>query len=495
MALEKNINLKVGDQVKLRDIANLDVEGADLDVRSGGSLNLEQAKLEVKARQGYYDPVFSARAGQTYEAQTGGIDPVFGPQVGGETWREDFSLGLQGVLPTGTRYELGSSMNRLSGERFDDDPDSPTAGEFLNLDWQYRSFTGITVAQPLLRDFWIDAGRLNIQLAKNDLKMSEQSFQLLTMDIIQRVALAYYDLLAARDQIKVQEKALQLAAQLVDENKKKVAVGTLAPLDERQAESQAATTRAELSRVTYEAQAAENILKILITDEYGTLHAVTLEPADQLVAVFQAFTLAESWRTGLEMRPDYLMAKEEVERQNIVLKYRKNQLFPALDLVGTYGRNGLGESSGESFETIGDNNYPTYGGAVVLNLPLTFRTERNRYKQTVLEKQRAILSLKRVENDVLRSISDALNLVRNAYAATQSTREARRFAEDALEAEQKKLGVGKSTSFEVLQLQRDLTQAAADEITAMAAYNKALHQIYFREGTILQKTKVNVNIR
>lgn len=493
MALEKNISIKIGDRIALGDVENLDVQSADLDLRSGGRLGVEQARLEVYRSYAYYDPVFNARAGQRYEAQTGGIDPLFGLQSGGDRWNEDFSAGLNGVLPTGTRYNLGTSLNRLSGTETGFDTNGFGFSE--NIPWQYRTRAGITVVQPLLRDFWIDGGRLNIKLAKNDLKMSEHAFQLLVMDIVHRVAIAYFDLLAARDQVKVQQKALQLSEQLVSENKKKVAVGTLAPLDERQAESQAATTRSELNTSTYEAEAAENILKALITDEYGAIQAVALEPTDRLLAVYQAFTLAESWRTGLESRPDYLLAKEEVERQNIFLKYYKNQLFPALDVEGTYGRNGLGESTSDSLESIDNNRFPTWGGAVVLRFPLTFRDERGRYKQTKIEKQRAVLSLKRVENEVLRGIDDSLKLVRSAHAATESTREARRFSEDALDAGQKKLEVGKSTSFEVLQLQRDLTEAAAAEILALSEYNKALHQVYFREGTTLQRMKVKLEMK
>ena len=490
MALERNLSIQVGDQINLGDTA-------DLDLRSGGKLGLEEARLLLSESYGYYDPQFSASAGQKFNARTpsGDIDPVFGSLSGNETWIEQFSLGLNGVLPTGTRYDIGGSINRLSGRTLDTDFLSLTFGQFLNIPWQYRSQAGITVTQPLLRDFWIDAGRMNIKLARNSLKMSELSLQLLVMDIIQRVATAYFDLVAARDQITVQEKALELANQLVAENNKKKDVGALALLDVRQSESQAATAKSDLTRANYDAQAAENVLKSLMTDEFATMQAAILEPTDKLLAVYQAFTLAESWRIGLETRPDYLLARQEVEARNIILQYRKNQLFPALDVVGTYGRNGLGASTSDSLESLDDNRFPHYGGAVVLRFPFTFRAERDSYKRGKIQKQAAILRLKRVENEVLREIDDALKLVRSAYAATESTREARKFAEEALGAGQKKMEVGRGTSFEVLQLQRDLTAASAAEILALAEYNKALHQIYFREGTTLQRMKVLLDLK
>lgn len=483
MALERNLSIQIGDNVSLGSTA-------DLDVRSGGRLGLEDARLQLEQLYGYYDPVFSARAGQTFDQKSGGIDAATGLVTDGDAqWTEDFRVGIQGVLPSGTRYELLGTMNRLSGG-------THLESVFVvNDPWQYRSQLGVSVTQPLLRDFWIDRDRLNIKLAKKTIKRSELSFRLLVMNVLQKVAAAYYDVLAARQQIKVQEKALELAQQLVTENKKKVEVGTLAPLDERQAESQAAKAKSDLTAAIFDAQTAENTLKGLITHEYSGVQPVSIEPTEKLVAVFQAFSLAESWRTGLEQRPDYLLAKQDLENREISLQYRRNQLFPALDLVATYARNGLGSTTSDSLETIDDNRFPRYSGAVVLTFPLTFKAERNAYKSAKLAKQVAILSLKRVEDSVLVDIDTAIKQVKSTYDATESSRQARIYAEEALSAEQKKLENGKSTSFQVLQFQRDLTDASSKEIKALSDYNKALHNLYFREGTTLERNKVTLELK
>jgi outer membrane protein TolC len=107
----------------------------------------------------------------------------------------------------------------------------------------------------------------------------------------------------------------------------------------------------------------------------------------------------------------------------------------------------------------------------------------------------AIDTLKLVEDSVLQEIDIALKLVKSAYETTESTRAARKFAEEALDAEQKKLEAGRSTSFVVLQLQKDLTDAAALEIRATAEYNKALHQLYFREGTTFERNKIHLEVK
>ena len=490
MALERNLSIQIGDRVALGDTA-------DLDVRSGGRIGLEDTRLQLEDAYGYYDPVVAGRAGQNFEARTGGTDPTTGLALPGEDqWTENFRLGVAGYLPTGARYELASAMSRLSGgEHLDTDPLSPTFGLRVADSWEYRSQAAITVTQPLLKNFWTDQGRTEIKLRKNAIRRSEWAFRLLVMDIVKRVADAYYDLLAARDQIRVQAKALELAQQLVAENRKKVEVGTLAPLDERQAEAQAATAKSDLTAAIFASQEAENLLKALISHEFTGIQPTTIEPTEKLVAVFQALNLAESWRTGLEQRPDYLLAKQELENRDIALVFRKNQLYPQLDVVGTYGRSGLGGSTADSWETIDDNRFPNWGGAIILSFPLTSKSERSAYKSAKLAKQASILGLKRVEDSILQEIDIALKAVKSAYDATESSRQARIYAEEALSAEQKKLENGKSTSFQVLQFQRDLTDASSKEIRALSAYNKALHNLYFREGTTLDRNKVTLELK
>jgi outer membrane protein TolC len=100
-----------------------------------------------------------------------------------------------------------------------------------------------------------------------------------------------------------------------------------------------------------------------------------------------------------------------------------------------------------------------------------------------------------LEQAVIREFDDAVKQVRSAYAAIEATREARVFAEAALDAEQKKLENGKSTNFQVLELQDALTQARAAEIDALSDYNRALHNLYFREGSTLQRNKIQLEVK
>lgn len=456
-----------------------------------GNTTPQVSQLRLDGTYGVYDPVLTGKGGQNFNKRPGAFNSSLGTTFpASDNWNEDFSLDVKGGLPTGAQYDLGSSLGRSSGRRF-----NVGTGTFVNQPFQYSSLAQVSFSQPLLKNLWIDSGRLQIKLAKKDLKISKLDLETTIIDVVHQVSQSYYDLIAAREQVKVREMALQLKEQFVSDTKKKVQAGSSAPLDEKQAESEAAVARGDLIKARNNAELAENVMKSLISDQFVTLHDTTLEPSEKLMALTQAINVVESWRTGLEMRPDYLKQKEQLERNKIEVTYTKNQLFPAIDLTGTYGRNGIGGTTLDSLDTIGDNRFPRWGGGAVLTLPLSRITERSQNKIAKLNVQNAVLQLKAKEEDVVRQIDDVVKQIRSALATIDASREARVFAEAALDAEQKKLENGKSTNFQVLQLQDKLTQARSAEIDAMTNYNKALHDLYWREGSTLQRAKIDVQVK
>ena len=102
---------------------------------------------------------------------------------------------------------------------------------------------------------------------------------------------------------------------------------------------------------------------------------------------------------------------------------------------------------------------------------------------------------KKQEQDILVAIENAIGDARNGIERVKASAEASAYAESALQAEQKKLESGKSTSFNVLQLQRDLTERRSDEIRALADYNRALANIAFQEATTLERNHFAVTFK
>ena len=310
--------------------------------------------------------------------------------------------------------------------------------------------------------------------------------------VVRDVMLAYYELVFAREDVLAKEKALERATRLSAENRRKVEVGTMAPLDEKQAESEAATARADLIFALQVLGTRENDLVRLITDNYEQWQGARIVPTESLLAVPQAYNLPSSWVSALTYRPDFNSIRAEVERQGLEVRLAHNQLFPRLDIVGSYGRAGVDRRFSPTLDQVRREDLPRYSVGAVLSVPLGNRGARGRYGQSKTLRDRLELEMKQLHQDILVQVENAIGDAQGSYQRVTATREASAAAQAAYEAEVKKLENGKSTSFNVLTLQRDFTDRRSAEIRALADYNRALAELYFNEGTILDKRRITI---
>ncbi len=478
------------------------------------------SRFNLRAAYGAYDPVFTVGGEHDYSLSPGGVDDVGRTYSGTETDTDSFRSSFQGVLPWGLNYNLGGNVSDTYGTRPSSGIDRTRAtivtnslpldnGNSINyLSTNYAVVSGrdpfesargtiglLQLRQPLLKGFWIDNTRLQIYLNRRDLRISELRLRDQVHQTITAVEEAYYNLMFSQENVKVQRAALELADRLLAENRKRVEVGALAPLDEKQAEAQAASSRADLLAAEGREDTQQRVLKSLLSDDYTKWANVRIEPTLTMFAVPQHFNLQESWRNGLSMRPDLQQQRINLEKQGQVVRYQKSQLYPQLDLLGTYGYTASDTEFSGTFRQFADRDNPYWSYGAQLSMPLTRTSERNNYKASKSAKDQISLVLRQLEQTVLIQIEDAIAVVNTSFQRVSATREARVYAEAALEAEQKKLASGKSTSFEVLRLQRDLTTARSAEIRALADYNIALAQLALNEGTTLERRQVNLEVR
>ena len=436
--------------------------------------------FDVSVARAVYDPVFAASAEHNYE-KSGSRLLSGGFSIPGSKSEDDsFTSSLGGALPWGMSYNFQGRTTDTYGN------------QSTNLFENTSGSVSVTLTQPLLRDSWIDGNRLTIKVAKNRVKWSEQGLRAQLISTVSSVEQTYFELIFAQENVKVYQQALQLAEQLFKENKKRVEVGVLAPLDEKQAEAQVATSRANLIAAESYLATQQNTLKQLITDDYASWGRAKLQSAESLASVKQLFDVRDSWSRGLNDRPDLLQSRIDLEKAGIDLKYYRNQLLPRLDLSGTYGHSGSQTEFSGALEDIRRGNEPFYGYGVQFSIPLGNAAARKRYQSGKLTVEQAVLSVKKLEQQVMFDIDEAINQAESSYESVLATREARNFAEAALDAEQKKLENGKSTSFNVLSLQTDLTDARSKEIRALANYNKALTALASAEGSTLDRRRIDV---
>jgi outer membrane protein TolC len=448
------------------------------------------ALFNLQGGYGAYDPTLNL-SGQ-HDHNEAGSQLLGGGFIipGSVSDDNSFSGGLTGALPSGATYSLNGNARDQYGHSFAVTPGGVLIQQPFENSGASASISG---NQPLLRNFWIDNNRLVIKISRNRLKYSEVQLKLQIMTIITTLEQAYYDLIYNRENVNVQTKAVELAERLVMENRKRLEVGALAPLDLQSAEAQAASSRAAVIAATSQLGTQERLVKSLITDAYSSDWAnVTLAPAGNLTAPVPVLNLQDSWAKGLAQRPELLQAKLDIERSGIQLKYDKNQLWPELDVFGTYGFNGSGKEFSDALGDLQTLNRPfyTYGGKI--SVPLSNLKARSTYKADKANIQQLVLTLKQLEQNTLILIDNDIGTIRANYDQVQATRAAREYEEAALDAEQKKLESGKSTTYTVLQVQRDLTTARGNEIQALDTYNKSLSQLSLHEGSALDRLQIRL---
>jgi outer membrane protein len=398
-----------------------------------------------------------------------------------------FNSGISGLTPWGMNYDFSGNISEQHANK-------SLGTNFFAGDSSSGSF-GVNVTQPLLKNFWIDNNRLTILVAKNRLKYSEQALRGQIITTVTAVENAYYELIYARENVKVEQEALVLAQTQLDQDQQRVQIGSLAPLDVQQDEAQVAQSRANLIAAQNTLSVDQNALKSLLTDDYSQWHNVEIEPVAKLSAERQLFDVQDSWNKGMTERPDLVQARLNVEQQGIQLKFYRNQLFPEVDLDASYGFNGAGNEYRDSFGQMNDGSRPFYSYGGQLIIPLSNAKARNNLKAGKVTEKQLLLQLKQFEQNVMVQIDNAVKNAESAWESVDATKSARSYAEAALDAEQKKYAVGKSTTFTVLQLQNNLTSARSQEIRALANYNQALASLAAAEGSSLQRDKLDLKVK
>lgn len=430
---------------------------------------------DLNSAYGGYDPTLNISGQHNFSR--------FGPEIYPPSSSESdtFQSGVGGSTPWGMTYNLNGGVGENYGFNANTNGFDTSSGQIQ-----------LSLTQPILKNFWIDGNRLAIKVARNRLKYSEQTLRQQIITTVTAVENAYYELVFAQQNVEVQQQALTLAQTQLDQDRQRVSVGTLAPLDVQQDQAQVASSQANLINAISTLGTDQRLLKNLITDEYSTWYNSPIQTTSPLQAPLELFDLQDSWNQGLRNRPDLIQAKLDVEQQGINLKYARNQLFPELDLIGSYGYSGQGQEFSGAFAQVNQGDRPFYSYGAQLSVPLSNLRARNSYKSARATEQQLLLRLKQLEQNIMVQIDNAVGVARSAYESVQATKQARVYAEAALDAEEKKYAVGKSTTFTVLQLQNNVTSTRSQEIRALANYEQALANLSQQEASTLERDQIDI---
>jgi outer membrane protein TolC len=442
--------------------------------------NPEIAAQSVISAEGYYVPfVFSnLDYGSTDSKGTNFFSGGDVVNTKNQVW--DFGAALP--VKTGGDVEVRWSNRR-----------SDTNNAFTTFNPIYRVGININVTQPLLRNLQIDVNRRQLKLSRINRQISDIQFRQSVINTVATTKQYYYDLVYAIDNLRAAQDSLNLAKKLLEENEIRVKVGTMAPLDIVEARSEVAAREVDvIVAENLVADNMDNLKRAIFPKNDPAMWATRIVPTTAPVAEPVPVDLDAAVISALENRTDVVAARKALERSDLDLLYRNNQVKPRLDFVAGYGGTGAGgtqlireEIGGPVVDTIpggyGDAvgeafgfDFPDWTVGVQFSYSIPNKTNKALQAQARLSKDQALVSLRRLELQVAQEVRTAGRGVLSGFKRVASTQAATELARERLDAEQKKFDAGMSTTFLVNQAQRDLATAEVAELQAIAEYRKSL---------------------
>jgi len=476
--------LPAGDRIELslgRAITLALENTLDLDV---ASYNYERASFGISGAQGAFDPFvqldLSAERSQS---------PTFVSTQAGDTKTQKGNLTFGGLLEWGTTYQAGWNNQRQ---------DSFSQG-FTLYNPSYQSNLYLSATQPLLRNFGKAVQTRFIVQARITRDLTAWDFVRSVQLAVQNVENAYWDLLYAQESLLAKKEALDRAKDLNRITKIKIDVGALAPIDIVQTEVTIAQREQDIIIAEGQIGDAQDRLKRLLNVNTAADWGRPIVPTDRPGYDEVRVDLEAGLRTALETRPEVKQAVMDIESKKITFAYSKNQVQPRLDLKGSYNQAGAGtqlESQGlnyvDAIYQIRGREFPGWSIGATLNFPLFNRAARAGVAQATTDLELSRTNLALLKQNLQVEVRAAARGIDTAYRSVAAARKARELAERNVDAEKKKFENGMTTSFQVSQIQNDLTSATSAELLSVASYRKAITAWHKAIGDLLTEKGVSI---
>ena len=410
--------------------------------------------------------------------------------------QDSFSIdsGVRRKLPFGTSYEWKFTELRTFTNSVFSDPNP-----------QHKSAFGLSVTQPLLKGMGYEANWTTVVLAKVEKGVAIDDLEVSLAATLFEVHRAYWQLAAAIEEREVQEQALEVERRLREVAEERFRARLAAEIEVIQARAGEASQLEGLLIARNNVLAAQDALKRVVDPSLlrDTAHEISLEPADRPEFRPVPVDRDASLQTALSGRPEIRSVRKRMGGQDAKIAQAHNATLPRVDLTGGYRLDGLGSNFGNAVHQEFQWYFHDWNVGLGIEVPLGNLTARSRLHQAELEQRVLYWDLRRAEQQVIVDVRAALRDLETTEQRIEATARAREYAERQFEAERKRLELGLSTYFQLLEIQRDFTQARTNEIRARidrllaeAALDRATGEILARHDIhVLDQTEPRLPIR
>ncbi len=425
-----------------------------------------------------------------------------------------------------TNWNVGARKTLLTGGRLSGEWINSRALSDINfinlLQPTYETTLALTLNQPLLRDFGWRFALLVVDVAQISEEQSYYDYRAQVAALVENVERAYWTYVLSIEAVRVEERGLDLAKELLRQNEGRFKVGALARTAVLESEAEVARREADLVRSRALQRIARDNLRALINARDPSADTLLMiEPADKPTVVGADLDLEQSLKTGYTQRPELIAARLNVDGRKIERKIAENALLPRLDLVGSVGLNGLGGNDtgvvffqdpipppptppvvvsqgnpqvfggyNRALELLTDGRYYQYLIGARIEIPIANAAAKANYAQAKVNSEAARLSLDRLEEDITLEITRAVNNLGAFLKSIEATRIARELAEENVRNQQARYDVGLATTKDLIDFTDRLTQAERAEVDSLTGYNIELARLRFVQGTLLRDRSI-----
>jgi outer membrane protein TolC len=457
IALEKNLDLKA---------ARLTPQGVD---------------YQLQAARAAFTPRIGGTYGYNNQSRPNNSS-ILDPNLRSvNTINQQFNSNLNQVLPWhGANYSVSFNNSRQATNSLQT-PRSPAFNTQLSANFSL----------PLLAGFRTDNTRNQLKTLAVQRQVADVQLTAAIENTKASVRTAYWNLKQAIEQIEIQQRALDLANRLYQDNRIKVEIGTMAPIDTVQSEAQVASAEQALLAARVAWQTAElNLKRLLANGPEDELYKSTVHPAETPVLTVQSVDIPSAVRTALEQRTDLVQARKNIEISQFNLEVTRDETKPDLTFNTSYQLQGLGGpirqiqageivgiTPGGYVDALGQIralDIPTWTMNFQFAYPLGLRAEKANYARALLQYDQSQATLKAQELQVSAAVTNAGLAVENTYKQYLAAQKNSEAQERNAIAEQTRFDVGMSTNYNVVQAQNNLTTARLTELRALISYLNAI---------------------
>lgn len=497
------------------DALNLTVEGAIVvALANNKALAVEEVnpaiqRTFVSEQRSVFDPVLTASYTETDDEVDRDLlvrtpvsipDGAGGTITAGSIWQPietevETDTASRGAaitqrLPTGTDITVSVGKNRAVVRNKSTDPrrayGTDTDTDTHTLD--------VTVRQQLLRGGGLGVNLASLRQARLAALSSEYNLRGFAENLVSQVEQAYWDCLTAQRQIKIFEESLVIAQNQAQEVRDRIDIGDLAESEYAAAEAEVAQRKSSL----IDARSNYDTLRLaflrLLNPNADSLRPVDLNLlSDPMIPSVDLIDVEASIRLARRMRPDLNQARLQIQQDDLELVRTRNGLLPQLDvfinLSNAVNKTHYSELFLVNTQNERDERVTTQVGAE-FSYPIGNRGPRARYNRSKMTRDRNLLALANLSQLVEQDIRAAYVEVERSRQQIDATAVTSRLQQISLDVEREKYRLGRSTILLVSQAQRDLLSAQLSEVQAIAAYLKALVNLYRLEGSLLERRGV-----